>query len=189
MRLGHPHDQALNTLFSHDKSIFNKSNTDIQPCTHCLFGKMHNLPFPNSQFIASAPFELVHSDLWGPAPINSMNGFRYYILFVDHYSRFTWLYLLKSKTEAFSKFVYFHALIKTQFSATIKCFRLDGGGEFTSNEFKSYLSHHGISCHLSCPYTTQQNGVVERKHRHVVETTVTMLSQASMPSSYWSFAA
>ena len=117
-----------------------------------------------------------------------MNGFRYYILFVDHYSRFTWLYLLKSKTEAFSKFVYFHALIKTQFSATIKCFRLDGGGEFTSNEFKSYLSHHGISCHLSCPYTPQQNGVVERKHRHVVETTVTMLSQASMPSSYWSFA-
>ena len=63
MRLGHPHDQALNTLFSHDKSIFNKSNTDIQPCTHCLFGKMHNLPFPNSQFIASAPFELMHSDL------------------------------------------------------------------------------------------------------------------------------
>ena len=118
-----------------------------------------------------------------------MNGFRYYILFVDHYSRFTWLYLLKSKTEAFSKFVYFHALIKTQFSATIKCFRLDGGGEFTSNEFKSYLSHHGISCHLSCPYTPQQNGVVERKHRHVVKTTVTMLSQASMPSSYWSFAA
>ena len=91
-----------------------------------------------------------------------MNGFRYYILFVDHYSRFTWLYLLKSKTEAFSKFVYFHALIKTQFSATIKCFRLDGGGEFTSNEFKSYLSQHGISHHLSCPYTPQQNGVVEK---------------------------
>ena len=44
MRLGHPHDQALNTLFSHDKSVLNKSDTDIQPCTHCLFGKMHNLP-------------------------------------------------------------------------------------------------------------------------------------------------
>ena len=55
--------------------------------------------------------------------------------------------------------------------------------------FKSYLSQHGISHHLSCPYTPQQNGVVERKHRHVVETTVTMLSQASLPSSYWSFAA
>ena len=76
---------------------------------------MHNLPFPNSQFTASAPFELVHSDLWGLAPVNFVNGFRYYILFVDHYSRFSWLYLLKSKTEAFSKFVHFMPWLRLNF--------------------------------------------------------------------------
>ena len=159
-----------------------------QTCTHCLFGKMHNLSFQNSQFTTSSPFELVHSDLWGPAPVAFVNRFRYYILFVDHYSRFSWLYLLKSKSNAFIKFVHFNAMIENQFSSKIKTFRSDGGGEFTSSDFKSYLSQHGITHHLFYPYTPQQNGVVERKHRHIIETTVTLLSQASMPYSYWTFA-
>ena len=56
---------------------------------------MHNLPFPKSQFVASSPFELVHSDVWSPALVTSVNGFRYYVIFVDHFTRFTWLYPLK----------------------------------------------------------------------------------------------
>ena len=88
---------------------------------------MHNQSFPNSQFVATSPFELVHSDLWGPAPINSVDGFRYYVLFIDHYTRFTWLYLLKSKSEVFTKFTHFKAMIETPFSAKIKIFRSDGG--------------------------------------------------------------
>ena len=189
MRLGHPHDQALKSLFPNVNSVLNKSNTVDQSFTHCLFGKMHNLPFPNSQFTASSPFELVHSDLWGPAPVNSVNGFRYYILFVDHYTRFTWLYLLKSKSEAFTKFIHFNAMFENQFSSKIKIFRSDGIGEYTSNDFKTYLSQHGITHHLSCPHIPRQNGVFERKHRHIIETIVTILSQASMPSSYSTFVA
>ena len=88
---------------------------------------MHNLPFPKSHFTASVPFELIHSDLWGPAPLNSINGFKYYVLFIDHFTRFTWLYLLKSKSEVFAKFVRFKAMIENQFSAKIKIFRSDGG--------------------------------------------------------------
>ena len=63
------------------------------------------LPFQKSHFTASSPFELVHSNLWGPAPITSVNGFNYYVLFVDHFTRFTWIYLLQSKSEVFDKFV------------------------------------------------------------------------------------
>ena len=150
---------------------------------------MHNVPFPNSQFKASFPFELVHSDMWGPAPVVFVNGFRYYILFVDHYSRFNWLYPLKSKFEAFAKFVHFNAMVTNQFSLKTKTFRSNGGGEFTSNEFKSYLSNHGINHQLSCPQTPQQNWVVERKHRHIIETVITLLTQASLDYSFWTFAA
>ena len=69
---------------------------------------MHRLPFPNSHFVASPPFELVHSDVWGPAPVMSIDDFHCYVLFVDHFTRLTWLYLLKSKSE-------------TQISTKIKC--------------------------------------------------------------------
>ena len=117
---------------------------------------MPNLSFPNSQFTTSSPFELAHSNLWGPAPVNSINEFKYYILFVDHYTRFTWLYLLRSKLDAFTKFVHFNAMVENQFSSKIKIFRSDGGGEYTFNDFKNYLSHHGITHHLSYPHTPQQ---------------------------------
>ena len=153
MRLGHPNDQALNSLFPKIKFVQNNTNVVDQTCTHCLYGKMHNISFPSSQFKASSSFELVDSNLWDPAPVVSVNGFRYYILFVDHYSRFSWFYLLKSKSEAFDKFVHFNAMVANQFSLKIKTFRSDGGGEFTSNEFKSYLSNHGITHQLSCPHT------------------------------------
>ena len=149
---------------------------------------MHRLPFPNSHFVASSPFELVHSDMCGPALVMSIDGFRYYVLFVDHLTRFTWLYLLNSKSEVFSKFLEFKAMVETQFSTRIKTLRFDGGGEYTSSAFKSFLLQHGITYQMSCLYTPQQNGLVEKKHRHLVETTITLLSQASMPIVYWPYA-
>ena len=102
--------------------------------------------------------------------------------------RFTWIYQLKSKAEVFFKVVLFKAMIETQFSSKIKTFRFDGGGEYTSSTFKSYLLQHCIIHQISCPYTPQQNGLVERKHRHLIETTITLLSQAFISTTYWSYA-
>ena len=107
-------------MFPNDRSAINKCTNLVQTCTHCLYGKMHNLPFPKSHFVASSPFELVHFDVWGPAPVTSVNGFRYYVIFVDHFTRFTWLYPLKYKSEVFSKFLLFKAFVETQFSTKIK---------------------------------------------------------------------
>lgn len=85
------------------------------------------------------------------APITSVNGFKYYVLFIDRFTRFTWIYLLQSKSEVLDKFVHFKNLVENQFSVKIKTFRSDGGGEYTSTIFKSYLSQndiiHQISCH------------------------------------------
>ena len=122
------------------------------------------------------------------APITSVNGFKYYVLFIDHFTRFTWIYLLQSKSEVFDKFVHFKNLVENQFSVKIKTFRSDGGGEYTSTIFKSYLSQNDIIHQISCPYTPQQNGLVERKHRHLVEAIITLLSQASISTAYWSYA-
>ena len=110
------------------------------------------------------------------------------MLFVDHYTRFTWVYFLQHKSEVFSVFVKFKSMAETQFSSKLKTLRSDGGGEYISKEFKSYLSTCGILHQLSCPYTPQQNGLVERKHRHIIETTITLLSKASLPFQFWSYA-
>lgn len=110
------------------------------------------------------------------------------VLFVDHFSQFTWIFLLKAISKVFSKFLLFKAMVETQFSTKIRTLRSDGGGEYTSSTFKTYLQQHGIIHQISYPYTFQQICLVERKHRHLIETTITMLSQASMPRAYWSYA-
>ena len=99
-KLGHPSDSVLWTALSSFNSTVS-CNDSISSfgnhCKHCLSGKMHKLTFNKSVFLASKPLKLVHSDVWGPAPITSTNDFRYYLVFIDEFSKFTWVYLLKNK--------------------------------------------------------------------------------------------
>lgn len=102
-RLGHPDFNTLETELNHcNIPVSNKFAIDF--CSACSVGKSHRLPSHTSTFTYIAPLELVYSDLWGPAPMHSANNYLYYISFVDAYSRFTWIYLLKSKAEALSGF-------------------------------------------------------------------------------------
>ena len=107
--------------------------------------------------------------------------FVYYVLFVYVYSKFTWLYLLKHKSDVLDVFKYFKATVENQLNSKIKVLRTDNGGEFTFNAFKLFCSSHGIIHQFSCPHTPQQNGVAERKHRQVVEYALTMLSHSKLP--------
>ena len=91
-------------------------------------------------------------------------GFAYYVLFIDDYSRFTWLYPLKFKSDFYDTFIQFQKFVENQHSARIKIFQSDGGAEFTSNCFKTHLHTSGIHHQLSCPYSPAQNGRAERKH-------------------------
>lgn len=93
-RLGYPFIRVFDMVLQ-KCNIKLPVNDKLNFCEACQFGKSHNLPFPTSTSYASTIFKLVHSDLWGPAPIFSTGGFRYYVLFVDDFSRFTWLYPLK----------------------------------------------------------------------------------------------
>uniref|UniRef100_A0A2N9GCI3 Integrase catalytic domain-containing protein n=1 Tax=Fagus sylvatica TaxID=28930 RepID=A0A2N9GCI3_FAGSY len=150
--------------------------------------KMHQLPFPTSNKTVNSPFELIHADLWGPAPVVASNSFRFYLVLVDEFTKFTWVYLLKHKSETFQVFTQFRAMIDTQFSLPIKILRTDCGGEFLSTPFNQFCLSKGILHQLSCPHTPQQNGVAERKHRHLVQCALALLSQSKLPMSYWSYA-
>ncbi|RVW84805.1 Retrovirus-related Pol polyprotein from transposon RE1 [Vitis vinifera] len=118
---------------------------------------------------------LGHLNSDGIAPIVSHAHYKYFVTFIDDFSRFTWVYFLRAKVEVFSVFKRFLALIETQFSTSIKVLRSDSGGEYMSNEFHDFLQSKGIISQHSFPSTPQQNGVVERKNRHLLDVNVIFL--------------
>uniref|UniRef100_A0A2N9HC90 Integrase catalytic domain-containing protein n=1 Tax=Fagus sylvatica TaxID=28930 RepID=A0A2N9HC90_FAGSY len=188
-RLGHPSAKVLTTIFPSLSSCnsLQFQSTKIH-CKHCLAGKMHQLSFPVSNKQVTAPFALVHSDLWGPAPVQSSTGFKYYVVFVDEFTKFTWVYLLKHKSDTLQVFSEFHAMVQTQFSLPIQVLRTDCGGEFTSHKFQHFCASKGLIHQMSCPHTPQQNGVAERKHRHLIQCALALLSESNLPMSYWHYA-
>jgi hypothetical protein len=107
---------------------------------------------------------------------------------VDEFTKFTWVYLLKHKSDTFKVFKQFQAMVHTQFSLPIKTLRTDYGGEFTSTDFNQFCDDKGILHQLSCPHTPQQNGVAKRKHRHLIQCALALLSESHLPISYWSYA-
>lgn len=131
------------------------------------------------------PFALIHSNVWGPLPVTNMSGIRWFVIFVDDCTRMTWLYLMKQKDEVLNIFETFHAMVCTQYGATIKVLRSDNGGEYVNKHLKTYFNHHGLIHETSCPQTPQQNGVAERKNRHILETARALLLGAYMPQRFW----
>ncbi|GKB09211.1 gag-pol polyprotein [Tanacetum coccineum] len=123
--------------------------------------------------------------MWGPSPVSTKGGFRYYVLFIDDFTRYTWVYLMKRRSDFLTVFKEFIALVKTQHLAVIKCVRCYLGGEYTSNDFFGLLKSDGTIYQTSCTDTPQQNGVSKRKHRHLIETARSFLLSADVPSVFW----
>jgi transposase InsO family protein len=96
-------------------------------------------------------------------PVKYLGGYLYYVIFIDDYSRKTWLHLLKTKDKVFSKFQEFKAKIENLTNKKIKTLRTYNGGEYTSKEFVSFFKSIGVRRELTVPHHPQQNGVVERK--------------------------
>ena len=119
--------------------------------------------------------ELIHSNVCGPMSSTSLSGFEYYITFIDDYSRKTWIYFLKAKSEVFEKFKEFKALIENLSDKKIKTLRSDNGGEYTSKDFEAFCKDAEIKRELTTPYNPQQNGVAERKNRTIMEAVKTMI--------------
>ena len=178
-RLGHP------CLFNFQKLVPHFSSLSSLECESCHLGKHTLVLFlkrldPRTKSL----FELIHTDVWGPSRSTFTLGFRYFVTFIDDYSRCTWLFLMKTRVELFSIFQKFHAEIRTQFNTSIRILRSDNAKEYFSTPFSSFTSSHGILHQSSCAYTPQQNGVAERKNRHLVETTRTLLLHHKDPQCF-----
>lgn len=156
------------------------------PCPSCSLGKQSRKPFPKTALKrATRTLELLHSDICGPMSTESLGNNLYFVLFIDDYTRMTWVYFLKQKSEVFSVFKRFKQMIEVQSGLKIKVLRTDNGGEYTSNEFKAFCDEFGIVHQLTIPYSPQQNGVAERKNRTVMEMARCLLFEKKLPKTFW----
>uniref|UniRef100_A0A5B7BAZ6 Putative polyprotein n=1 Tax=Davidia involucrata TaxID=16924 RepID=A0A5B7BAZ6_DAVIN len=151
----------------------------------CIYGKMHRLPFPKTAWRANMPLELVHADICGPTRTPTFQNKKYFLLFVDDFSRMMWVYFLEQKSEAFSTFLQFKQSAERQSGHPLKTLRIDRGGEFLSEEFKNYCKNKGIKRQLTVRYTPQQNGMAERKNHTIIEMARSMLKAKGLPNNFW----
>jgi transposase InsO family protein len=154
-------------------------------CEICIKAKSHRSTYPLSNTKALAPFNLIHTDVWGPSPIISKAGYRWYIIFVDDFSRLTWLYLLKTKEHVKEIFRIFITMIRTQFEKNIKVIRSDNGTEYMNREVQEILQNNGIVHETSCVGTPQQNGIAEHKNRHILKIMRSLLIETNVPNIFW----
>ncbi|GAA0173869.1 hypothetical protein LIER_41612 [Lithospermum erythrorhizon] len=161
-------------------------NEPNQLCEACVKGKQHRQNFPIGKlWKARRPLEIVHTDIAGPFDITSFGGNRYYITFIDDFSRKSRVYILKEKAKALDKFKEFKEMVEKESGQYLKILRSDRGEEYTSNLFKSLCKTHGINHQLTTSYTPQQNGVVERKNRTILDMTRSMIKEKYMPRTFW----
>lgn len=155
-------------------------------CTDCIVGKQHRDAILNrSLWRASQRFQLVHADICGPIKPVSSSKKRYFISFIDDYSRKVWIYFLTEKSEDFTIFKNYKNLFEKEIRDFLRCLCTDRGREFTSHEFNAFCKANGISRKLTAAYTPQQNGVAERKNRTIMNMVRSMLSEKQVPKHFW----
>ncbi|CAL2277079.1 unnamed protein product [Prunus armeniaca] len=123
-------------------------------CEGCVSGKQHREKFDKEgAWRASCPLELVHTDLCGPMQNESIGGNRYFITFIDDFSRMCWVYFLIKKSDTFNVFKKFKAFVELQSGYSLRRLRSDRGGEYTSHEFLDYCASMGMERQLTIAYS------------------------------------
>ena len=191
-RLGHRNLADVRRLAEMANGLLLASAQESVPpavCPAYIEGKQHRI-FKGrvSASRAEAPLALVHSDSCGPFHTASIPRGKYFVLFVDDYSRMTWVHFLctKGHQEVLGAFQELKAAVEKHSGRSIlhlRCY--NGRGEYSNQFFLNYLTMEGISYEPSVPYTQHQNGVSERKIRPIMEKARTMLLEAQLPARFW----
>ncbi|GJR09246.1 putative ribonuclease H-like domain-containing protein [Tanacetum coccineum] len=186
--LSHLNFRAINHLARHGlvrglpKLKFEKDHL----CSACALGKSTKKPHkPKSEDTNQEKLYLLHMDLCGPMRVASVNGKKYILVIVDDYSRFTWVKCLRSKDEAPAFIINFLKMIQVRLKETVRRIRTDNGTEFVNQTLREYYEKVGISHETSVARSPQQNGVVERRNRTLIEAARTMLIYAKAPLFLW----
>lgn len=178
-RLGHMSEKGLDLLVKKDL-LKNLKKPCMDFCEHCMYGKAHRIQFQPSKHRSRGILDYVHTDVWGPASVTSKGGSRYFVTFVDDYSRYAWIYFLKHKNEEFDTFKKWKAMGENRTGKKLKTLRSNNGTEYTDGAFKEFCGKEGIARHWTVRNTQQQNGVAERLNRTFREKSMCMRSYAGL---------
>lgn len=186
--LGHPSASTM----QHLKIITNNFSKDdlqlIRDCDVCLRAKQTRNPFPQLNRRTSTLFELVHGDVWGPYGEESVCNTKYVLTLVEDHSRTIWTYLLQSKEQVAGVLHAYIKMVENHFEKRIKIFRSDNGSEFINKKVAGLFGDSGILHQKSCVYTPQQNGIVERRHRTLLESARALMFHSQLPLKFWPYA-
>lgn len=182
--LSHQNVQYVRSYLKHMRIPFTDTKNKFF-CEACIYGKQHREPFTSSTTKTTKPGQLIHSDVCGPMEENSLGGKRYFVIFKDDYSSYTYVYFMSQKSEVKNKFELFLNTVKNQLNVSVVTLRSDCGLEYKNAEFKTVLDKFGIKHETSVPYTPQQNGKAERSMRTIVEAARTMLYSKNLSKTLW----
>lgn len=181
-RLGHLSFQSLGRMFP---SLLASCYKEKLVCDICELAKHTRANYPSNGERSKEPFEVVHSDVWGPSVVTSLLGERWYVTFIDGFSRCAWLYLLKQKSDVLSAFKIVHTLVCNQYNTNVKIFCSDNGTEYVNKDFSNFLSSCGVLHQTTCVNTAEQNGVAEWKNRHLLEVALSLMFMMNVPKFLW----
>ena len=180
-RLGHLGCDSLHRIFH--SFGYSCSKSASHTCHACCLGKHVRLPFSKSNNVASFPFQLLHCDVW-TSPVFNNSGYKFYRVILDDYSHYTCTFPLRHKSDVLPTLISFNAFVHTQFNLPIQCFQTDNGRELDNSASRAFFATHGIALHLTCPYTSQQNGHAEHVLRTINDSVRTLLFHASVPATF-----
>jgi hypothetical protein len=188
-RLGHISADAICSLIWNNAIEGVQLIDDGTPiiCNSCQYAKLTRKPIRSE---CKAPpancFGVeIHSDLWGPSPVASLGGHRYYVTFTDDHTHFTRVDILQTKDQTLNSYHAFTSWARTQHSAKIKALRLDRSGEYTSRKFTHFLQSEGTERRLTTHDTPQHNGIAESLNRRLLEHVRAILHQSGLPKQLW----
>src|ERR1700744_2552763 len=159
--------------------------TEDPYCENCTYGKMSVTPFSKKSLTSiSGPLDLVVADICGPMP-SSISGKRYFIAFVDVYSRYTWVYYLKNRSDVSNILPEFHKRVERESGKMLRRIRTDNAKEFVEGQFANYCRSEGIIQESTAPYSSSSNGIVERVLRTIQEAGLAILHQCELGTGFW----
>lgn len=187
-RLGHRNLESIKKIQRNDLALgitINNCSHNTE-CSSCIKAKLTEKSFPKqTTYRSKNPLDLIYTDVCGPAETESLGSKRYFVTFIDDFSRCTQVYFISSKDEVFEKLKEFVASTMNKFRMKIKSLRSDNGTEYCNQSVCEYLKNLGINHQTTTPYSPSQNGVAERKNRSLIEMCKAMLINAKLPKTFW----
>lgn len=186
-RLGHLNARDVNLMWK--TQAVNGIKLDANPtpidCEICAAGKLSSAPFPTGSRRTSGALDIVHTNVCGPMRTESHGRTRYFVTFIDDYTRWCEIYFMRNKGEVAEKFKEFMKLAEKQAGRKIKAVQSNNGKEYCNSTLDSLFREHGIRRRLTTPHTPEQNDVAERKNRTLVEAARCMMIRSGLPPSFW----